>query len=218
MFALLGQGTAVVAIPGIQHSLVGVAGHHAGLVEGGHGVVCFPAAVLVQWHEVDSPPGRIVFLWDADHATAPGGGGPTGHLLQDANCHIPVKTGLNLLVPVERNRDGGVAGDWCHTLLDVDLDWGAMHGRELLTLTAIEGGCCIIFPNPLLKLGDIVWCWSKWKSCRDIWGPLSHWALTVTVWVLAIHGGVVGELGLSQLSKVSGHIAEVLTGLEAEEQ
>ena len=31
VLALLDQGTAVIPIPGVQHRLVGVGGHHAGL-------------------------------------------------------------------------------------------------------------------------------------------------------------------------------------------
>ena len=119
----------MVAIPGVQHSLVGVGGHHAGLVEGGHSVVSLPGAVLVHWLEIHCPPGCIVLLWNTDHALTPCGGGPTGHLLNDADGLVPVKPSLHLVVPMERNRNGALAGYGLDILLDVNLDRGAQRVR-----------------------------------------------------------------------------------------
>ena len=111
-----------------QRGLVSVGGDHAGLVERTHCVVSLSAAVLVQGHEVDCPPWCVVLLGHTDHTVAPGSGGAAGNLLDDSDGLISVEPRLDLLMPVEGNGDGAVAGDGLHTLLEVDLDFGPVHG------------------------------------------------------------------------------------------
>ena len=136
--SLLIQGTAVIPVPGVQHGFVGVGGHHAGLVEGGHRVVCLPGAVLVQRHKVHCPPGCVVFFRDAHHLMTPCGGCATGDLLYHTDGLIPVEARLDLLLPMERNGDRAVTGHWLCTLLEVNLDRWPVHSRQGLALATVE--------------------------------------------------------------------------------
>ena len=75
----------VVAVPGIEDSLLCVAWNGPGLVEGGLAVVRFPGGVLVELLEIDRSPERPVLLGADHHVVAPsvrvpGGPAPARHL------------------------------------------------------------------------------------------------------------------------------------------
>ena len=81
---ILVEGHRVVAVPGVEDGLLGVAWNGSGLVERGWAVVGFPGGMLVEWLEIDGPPERPVLLGAYDHTVAPSDGCAQGDLLQHA--------------------------------------------------------------------------------------------------------------------------------------
>ena len=100
----------VVAVPGVEDSLLCVAWNGAGLVEGGLTVVCLPGSVLVKLLDIDSSPERPVLLGADHHAVAPSVQGSQGDMLQHAQADISVQPCLHFILPVDGDAGGGVAG------------------------------------------------------------------------------------------------------------
>ena len=73
-------------------------------------MVCFPRGVLVQGLEIDGPPERPVLLGAYHHAVAPSDGCTQGDLLQHAKADVPVEACLHLILPMNGDGNGGVAG------------------------------------------------------------------------------------------------------------
>ncbi len=98
----------MVAIPRVEYGLLGLVWNGPGLVEKRRAVVCFPRGVLVQGLEIDGPPERLVLLGAYHHAVAPSDGRTQGELLQHAKADVPVEACLHLVLPMNRDGNGGV--------------------------------------------------------------------------------------------------------------
>ena len=76
MAVSLPEGDRMVAVPGIEDSLLGVHWNGSGLVERGLGVVCFPGCMLVELLKVNGAPEGPVLLGAYYHSVAPSVWGP----------------------------------------------------------------------------------------------------------------------------------------------
>ena len=97
----------MIAIPGIQHQLLGVVGHVHGLLQGWLGGVTLPHTDLVQFLHVHSVPGVPIEFSADHHAVAPGDGCVLWHLLQHAQGTITVQVLLNFGLSLDWDRCRG---------------------------------------------------------------------------------------------------------------
>ena len=100
------------ALEGINTGSVGVWRNGGGLVKWGLDWMGLPDTGLVEMLEVNSPPGITILLGHNHHPGTPSGWFTNRNFLKHTHLHIVVKTSLNFVLPVDRNRVGFVEGHW----------------------------------------------------------------------------------------------------------
>ena len=169
----LGEGDGMVAVPGVEDGFFRVAWDGSGLVEWGLSVVCLPCGVLAKLLEVNGSPERPILFGTNDHAMTPSVWGAHGDLFQYSEADIPVETGLHLVLPVDGNGNGCVAGFGDGGGVNVEAQWGARHHGEGLMLTNIECTGRVDVTQVLLELASVGLCGQEWEAggSGGRWGP-----------------------------------------------
>ena len=119
----------MVTVPGIENSLALTIRYAPCLVERGLGVVGLAECMLVQGLKVNGASRLAVLLCADHHAVTPCHRRTDGYLLQHAEANVLVEACLNLVLPVDGHRDGGVTGHWRCILAKHKAERRAGHSR-----------------------------------------------------------------------------------------
>ena len=203
----------MIAIPSVTHRFFSVSGDRPCKVEGGWCVVCFSSRVDIQGLHIDCASRFARLLSAYNRAVAVSHWGADGYWLNDAQADVPIEAGLDFVMPVYGDRDGGMV---CGRLLvEVyhESQWFAVHHWKWSVFAGIECGGRVIVEEPLLESCTVISGGRKWELCRA-WGRFaSRWTGAWGVTVSKFSGQA-----FSDCREVCADDAQSKAGLSTEEE
>ena len=144
------EGDTVISIPHVKDSFVCAIGDGSCLMKWVLGVMGLPGCMEVECLEVNSSV-AFAILFRADyHAVTPCDRFAYRNRFDNAKTDILIKTGLDLIPPVEWDRQGLVMGNEANLWVNHQLHRWAVHHRQELMLTHVEGAGTVMIEKPLL--------------------------------------------------------------------